>query len=488
MGASGDMMKVSSTTAGGPVEQSSGCCGADALPVLNLLLGGAMWLLVGAVLQALAALKLQFPEWWSHCPVFLHGRLAPAASNAILFGGLSQLGLGVGFWILKTLNQRPLAGPVLLLVGVKFWNVAVLLGVGGILLGESTGQPGLEMPRYAALMLLGAYLCVGAWGVLSLGCGRDGRFFASHTHLFGAFFWFPWLYATALVLTVLVPARGVLQAVVAAWFQGGLVWGWLVPLALAAAYYFVPALSGKPLYRPGIAAPGFWLLALAAGWAGTSTLVGGPVPAWVISAGIAARVLLILPILMVAGNLLPVLVANPGLAWSSRPLRFIAVGIVAGVLVTVGNGINAFRSIAVMHQGTLNEWARVHLLTSGFLSMILVGALYAVVPRVMQRDWPLKPLVTLHFWLAFAGVVLGFLPSAIAGHHQGVAMNAASVPWDSVVATTLSALGWRSLGMMLGLAGHGLLVVNLAVAMVRACRDCRPAVAAWICTPAEARS
>jgi len=63
---------------------------------------------------------------------------------------------------------------------------------------------------------------------------------------------------------------------------------WLLPIALAAAYYLVPKLSGRTLNNYHYAPHGFWTLIFFAAWNGARHLVGGPVPAWIPTLAIVA--------------------------------------------------------------------------------------------------------------------------------------------------------------------------------------------------------
>ena len=85
--------------------------------------------------------------------------------------------------------------PLLLVAGAGFWNLGVLLGVGGILLGDSTGYQWLEFPGYAAIILFVAYTLVASWAVLMFRFRRGEQIYITQWYLLGAFLWFPWLYA-----------------------------------------------------------------------------------------------------------------------------------------------------------------------------------------------------------------------------------------------------------------------------------------------------
>jgi cytochrome c oxidase cbb3-type subunit I len=71
----------------------------------------------------------------------------------------------------------------------------------------------------------------------------------------------------------------VMQAAVNAWYRSNLLEMWLTPVGLAAIFYFIPKLTGRPLHSQGLAKLDFWTLVFAAGWTGLTQLISGPLPA-----------------------------------------------------------------------------------------------------------------------------------------------------------------------------------------------------------------
>ena len=89
----------------------------------------------------------------------------------------------------------------------------------GILSGGSTGFENLEMPAYAASLVLLGYLMMAVWGVLTFHQRRERQLYVSQWFLLAALFWFPWIYSTANLLLQCFPVRGMAQAVIAWWYS-----------------------------------------------------------------------------------------------------------------------------------------------------------------------------------------------------------------------------------------------------------------------------
>jgi cytochrome c oxidase cbb3-type subunit 1 len=57
----------------------------------------------------------------------------------------------------------------------------------------------------------------------------------------------------------------------------------ITPMGLATIYYLIPKVTGSPIFSYHLSLLGFWTNALFYSWAGTHHLVGGPLPAWIIT-------------------------------------------------------------------------------------------------------------------------------------------------------------------------------------------------------------
>src|SRR5947208_16334469 len=100
---------------------------------------------------------------------------------------------------------------------------------------------------------------------------------------------------TAQTSRFIEPVQGVLQAAVHWWYANNLLFLWFGAIALSTAYYMIPKVIGRPVYRYHLAAIGFWTYSPFATWTGMQRLVDGPFPAWVVTASIPVSILTLLP-------------------------------------------------------------------------------------------------------------------------------------------------------------------------------------------------
>ena len=87
---------------------------------------------------------------------------------------------------------------------------------------------------------------------------RPGHVYISLWYFVGAFFWFPWLYASANLMVGSPHIHGVVHAAIAAWYAQGLLGYFFASVGLGAIYYLIPKVIGKPIHSYNLALLGFW--------------------------------------------------------------------------------------------------------------------------------------------------------------------------------------------------------------------------------------
>lgn len=431
-------------------------------PVLVFFGSALLWLIVGGALQLIASIQLHTPTFLAQCVWFTYGRVAPAAQNALVYGWGMNAGFAFGLWLMARLSATTLRHGGWLFIAAKFWNLGVTLGVLGIIGGYSTSFELLEMPRFVTLILLAAYALIGVWAVTTFSIRNTENVFASQWYLFGAAFWFPWLYAIAQIMLFRAPVRGVLQPVVNAWYVHGLYGLWFIPVALAAAYYLLPKILGKPISNYYLAPLAFWWLVGTTAFAGGSRLIGAPVPVWIPTLGAVANFLLVVPVVIIALNLFGTLSGRYSALGGSISLRFILLSML-GFLVASGlNFALSIRGFAGVVQFTLLTGLRDWVILYGCFSTAMFGAAYFLLPRLTEREWRSPLLVRAHFVATAVGVVLLTAGLAYAGWTQGRMLNDAAVPFGAITQSLTFWFTFRSIGLILLLVGHVAFLINFA--------------------------
>jgi cytochrome c oxidase cbb3-type subunit 1 len=424
------------------------------VPVLMFYASAMVWLIIGTLLAGFVSFKLHSPDWFSDVSFLTWGRLRPVHMNVMIYGWASMAAMGTAIWLMARLCRTTLRHPLVIVTGIWFWNIGVLIGVIGILMGYSTGYDWLEFPPYAAVVLFVAYALIMSWAVLMFRFRRGDQIYITQWYLLGAFLWFPWLYAAAQAMLFVVPVQGVMQAAVGWWYANNLLFLWFGAIALGTAYYMIPKVIGRPVYSYHLATIGFWTYALFSSWTGMQRLVDGPFPAWMITASIAATILTIIPVATVGLNHHMTMQGYFPVMRYSPTLRFTVFGAMSYTLFSVVGILISLRSTARYLHFSEASIAYSHIGLYAFFTMIMFGSMYYIVPRLVGREWRYATLIKLHFWASAYGVGLMSLMLLVGGLTQGADQDDTSMTFIESVASVLPYLRGRTVAALLLTASH----------------------------------
>ncbi len=439
-------------------------------PLLLMFVLAAAWLWIGSLLGMIASIKMHAPAFLSDVSWLTYGRVRPASTNAFVFGFASQAGMAVALWLVARLGRTIVQGVLFIIVGIIAWNVGVALGVGGVLMGDGTGYEAFEFPRYASAVLMVAYLIIGAFTLMMFHERRERALYPSMWYVLAALCWFPWVYATAQFLLVFSTVRGVLQVIVAGWAGHNLMSLWLAPLAVSAAYYFIPKLANRPLHSRALAIFGFWLLAIFGAHGGIPS--GTPAPRWVAAVSDVGIVLGLISILAVATNLHRTLERGYARAWNDPGAKFVIVGCGAYVALGLIRAVCVIASVGKPAGLTLATLGVSQLFLLGFVNLVFAGAIYWIAPRLSESLREPASFVGLNFWTASVGAALASGPLIIGGIVQGQALGSPALNFIDTVRRTIPFMGMATLGATLVLVGATILLVNVSRWVCLACCSC----------------
>lgn len=440
-------------------------------PALYFLGSSVLWLILGTAFALIASFKMHSPEFLGQYEWLTFGRVRTAHLNAVVYGWSVNASFAVALWLMARLARSEVRHAGLLTLAAVFWNIGVTVGVAGILAGDSTSIEWLEIPAYATPILFFAYALVGAWALITFRFGRAKHIYVSQWYLLAALFWFPWIYSVAQVMLLFEPTRGTVQALVNWWFAHNVLGLWFTPVGLAAIYYFLPKVLGKPIHSYYLSVLGFWSLAIFYNWAGVHHLIGGPVPVWVQTAGIAASFMMVVPVLVTAINHHLTMGGSFSALKYSPTLRFIVFGAVNYTLTSLIGSLMSMRSFAEVAHFTQHTVAHAHHGLYAFFTMVMFGAIYYILPRITLKEWPSAKLISLHFWACAVGVTIMVTALTIGGLEQGINLNVlhagadgakVPMPFLHVMAETLKWLEWRSYSGVLITVGHLAFAINFA--------------------------
>ncbi len=440
--------------------------------MLTLLGSSLIWLLVASLMGLLNSVKLHGPKLLAGQAYLSYGRLHYAQNATFLYGFAVPAAVGLGLWLLCRLGRTTLAGPGVVFIGAIFWNTAVTLGVAGILLGGGTGYEYFEMPAWCVPILFVSYLMIGLCALLTFHQRQPGRLYPSQWFVVGALFWFPWIFSTAAMTLLYVPARGVLQASTAWWYARNLDTVFLGFAGLASAFYFIPKLLNRPLHSHYLAAFAFWTLALFGGFGGMPE--SAPLPLWILSLGLVGTVLTAVPILAIALNFYQTFRQHLNTLDADPTLRFTCVGLFFWVIAGAQQIVGTLPSVSGITDFTWFGAAQKELFHYGFFAMTFFGALYYIVPRLLNLGssaWCPK-LLKAHFYLMLFGVLISYLSLVVAGIGQGILFANTGNAFVDVMRRTMMPLRVSTLGDLCVTVGIAVFIANFAGLLMQCWRQC----------------
>jgi cytochrome c oxidase cbb3-type subunit 1 len=439
------------------------------LPALIFLGTAIAWLFAGTIFALLASFKMHTPGFLGETEWLTFGRVRTAHLNTVIYGWATNSGIAVSFWLMARLSRTLLRHAGILYVSGAAWNLGVLIGTVGILAGDSQSIEWLEFPPYATPLLFVSYALIGVWGIITFRFRRTEHTYVSQWYLLAALFWFPWLYSVAQIMLIFSPTVGVIQSLANWWFAHNVLGLWFTPIGLAAAYYFIPKVLGKPIHSYHLSVLGFWSLAFFYNWAGVHHLIGGPIPVWVQSAGIVASLMMVIPVIVTAINHHLTVVGSFGAVWNSPTLRFIVFGAVNYTLTSLAGSTMSLRSVNQVTHFTHFTVAHAHHGMYAFFTMVMFGSIYYIMPRILRKEWPSASLISLHFWTTAIGISIYVVGLSIGGAIQGLQLlDVEGHPaFLDIMSKTVPWLFSRSVSGVFMLVGHVAFAVSFVWILVK---------------------
>ena len=410
-----------------------------------------VWLIVASAAGLVSSIKLHEPDWLAGYAWLTFGRIRSIHLNAVAYGWTPMAGLGVALFVIPRLLKTELVGARFALLGAALWNAALIAGVGSLAAGISDGLEWLEIPWQVDILFVVGGALIGVPLVLTLFRRKVQHLYVSVWYMGCALFWFPILF---LVANMPYLHKGIEQATMNWWYGHNVLGLFYTPLALASIYYFLPKVIGRPIQSYNLSLLGFWGLAFFYGQVGGHHLIGGPVPGWLVTLSIVQSVMMIVPVVAFTVNQYQTLKGHLSAFRYSPTLRFIGLGGLLYTLTSLQGSFEALRSINVVTHFTHYTVAHAHLGMYGFVSMVFFGSIYFIVPRITQREWPSKALISVHFWLVAVGITIYVVALSVGGWLQGKAMLDAAVPFTESMRITIPYLQARTVGGSLMVLGH----------------------------------
>lgn len=387
----------------------------------HFYLTSVFWIVVATLYGLTAAIELVAPDALGNIPELLFSRIRPIHVNLVLFGFLTPSLIGSALYLIPVLTQTKLHSERLANLSVLLWNIFTFASVVTLSLGMNQGREYAELIWPIDIIVIICFLILTYVVVRTLLDRKENLMFVSLWYITGAFIWTSALYTLGNV--VWNPDTGALKGVTDAiwlWFYGHNIFGLLLtPLAVAAAYYIIPRVTGAPIYSHTLSLIGFWMLLVMYTHIGTHHLIQAPVPQWLKVISIVDSIGMLIPVTTFLANVWLPLKDRFGKIHKDIGGKYVFAGTIFYFLVCIQGPLQSLPSVQrVTH---FNNWvvAHAHLALLGFAAFIAIGAMYYFLPKVTGREIYSKTLADFQYWLLMIGVNGFFLVLTAVGLVQG---------------------------------------------------------------------
>ena len=415
----------------------------------------ALWLVFGSLVGEYVGIRLSFPDFGVN-PLLSFGRLRPVHTN-VVFWGWSSLGMiALALYTVPRTSQKGLYSIPLARLSLHIMNLAIAAGVLCLLGGVNNGAQ-----EYREFI----WPCMGlfATGVLLLTCNlyktvamrSIKEIYISNWYIIAGFLW-----TLVVVVTAYLPwyQNGLGETVIQGYYMHMGVGMWFTPIVLGLTYYFLPKLLNKPIYSYSLGVLAFWTNMLFYTMIGAHHFVFSPVPWWLQTVAIIFSVGMFIPVIAGTGNFLLTMKGSRTTIARSYSLPFILVGV---IYYFVGSGqgtLEALRFFNNLWHLTNFTVAHSHMTMYGFVSFLLWGGIYGLLPRLTGRE-PSHFLVGVHFWFSFIGLLIYGVALMIGGTEQGESWIAGA-PFIESVRLMSSYWLWRAVSGNLMFLAHLIFAYN----------------------------
>ena len=203
---------------------------------------------------------------------------------------------------------------------------------------------------------------------------------------------------------------------------------------------------------------------------------GAPLPAWIISMGVVGTVLTAVPLLAVAVNFHHTVRHNLEALDAHLTLRFTYVALIFWLIAGAQQIVGVLPNVSALTDYTWFSVAHWELFHYGFFALAMFGAVYYIVPRLLDpADPPVWPqgLVQAHFWPMFFGILISYIALLVGGVGQGFLLNDPKYSFTQVTHGTLMALRAGTMGDLCIVVGTVFFLLNFALLLSRHCCCCR---------------
>jgi len=380
------------------------------------------WLLLSMILGLIVALKAINPEFLTGNrflqEVFTYGRLRPAHTNTALIGWLTGVFFGVIHYGIPALCKTELYSEKLGRFTATLWNLNYAIGAGSILAGYQTGVEYAELPLLFDAIIVVIVALIFFNLIRTVAARKERVLYVSLWYWIGSVLFLAIVYIVGNIPAEWIGTGGA-QMNYYYFYLHNIIGLWFTVVGVGTIYYLLPKLTQRPLYSHKLSLIGFWFIVAFYSWNGPHHLINGPIPLWLMKAGIIPSLLLLIPVWSVLANLIGTMKGVWYKVSQNVSLKFMITGaLFYGLSCIQGPFQSLMGPHAILH---FSYWTvgHAHMPLFGGFSLVAFAAVYYIMPRVVHRHIYSRALMNWHYWLSVLGFLLFGFAMWTAGIIQG---------------------------------------------------------------------
>ena len=433
-----------------------------------------IWGIVGMLVGVIIAAQLLWPALNFDIPWLTYSRLRPLHTNAVIFAFGGSALFAASYYVVQRTCHVRLFSDKLAAFTFWGWQLIIVLAAVTLPLGITTSKEYAELEWPIDLLIAVVWV---VYGIVFFGTMVKRRV----KHIYVANWFFAAYIITIAVLhignSMAVPVTltksysvyaGTVDAMVQWWYGHNAVGFFLTAGFLGMMYYFVPKQAERPVYSYRLSVVHFWALVAIYMWAGPHHLHYTTLPDWAQTLGMVFSVMLVAPSW---GGMINGIMTLSG-AWhklrTDPILKFMIVSLSFYGMSTFEGPMMSIKTVNALSHYTDWTIGHVHSGALGWVAMISIGCMYALIPRLYGRkEMYSTKLIDVHFWTTTIGIVLYVASMWIAGVMQGLMWRATNADgtltytFVESLAATYPYYAVRLLGGLLVLSGMFIMIYNV---------------------------
>lgn len=399
--------------------------------VLQFSVMTVVWGIVGMLVGLFIAAQMYWPALNFDTPWLSFGRLRPLHTNAVIFAFGGSALFATSLYVVQRTSHVRLISDKLAAFVFWGWQLVIVLAAITLPMGLTQGKEYAELIWPIDVLIAVVWV---AYAVLFF--GTIGKRKVKHIYV-ANWFYGAFIIAVALlhiVNSLAIPVdlthsfpiySGAVDAMVQWWYGHNAVGFFLTAGFLGMMYYFIPKQTGRPVYSYRLSIVHFWALIAIYMWAGPHHLQYTALPDWAQSLGMVFSLILLAPSW---GGMINGMMTLSG-AWhklrTDPILKFLIVSLSFYGMSTFEGPMMSIKTVNSLSHYTDWTIGHVHSGALGWVAMISIGSIYALLPRLLgtKEMWSTK-LIDTHFWTHTIGVVFYIASMWIAGVMQGLMWRA----------------------------------------------------------------